>query len=79
MSRYYFKVIEVDPEGKITYEYIGGFYQGVPQVRTFTLTNQHGITITRTRIYGSTKNELIEKLKIANLFTPATIFEDEIE
>ena len=73
MNRYYTRVIEVNLEGKITSEFIGElFYGNFPAIQPCSYGG-------RTRIYGSTKKELIANLNLANLFTSATIFQDEIE
>ena len=71
IDRVYFRCLEVNAEGKITYEFTGGTYRNVIQVSP---CNYGG----RTRFYGSTKQELVELLKANNLFTEQTIFFDEI-
>ena len=70
--RVYTRCLEVNAEGKITYEFTGGLYYGITeQVQP---CNYGG----RTRLYGSTKTELVGLLNSLNLFTDNTIFFDEI-
>ena len=71
-NRIYTRIIEVDPDGKITYEYIGGLYTN--QKEQMITCNYGG----RIRFYASTKKELVDLLKLYNLYTDKTTFKDEL-
>jgi len=71
-NRIYTRIIEVDTDGKISYEYIGGLYTN--QKEQMQKCNYRD----RIRFYASSKNELIELLKAQNLYTELTKFQDEL-
>ncbi len=71
LDRIFTRCLEVNAEGKITYEFTGGLFRNVIQISP---CNYGG----RTRIYGSSKKELVDLLKVNNLFTKETVFVDEI-
>jgi len=71
-NRIYTRIIEVDPDGKITYEYIGGLYTNQKEQM------QKCGYRDRIRFYASSKNECIELLKTQNRYTEITKFQDEL-
>ena len=72
MHNTYTRVVEVDQTGKITYEFVGGSFRVFPCLAATPCT--HG---GKMRVYGHSKQNLIEKLTEVNRYTTLTQFQDE--